>query len=285
MAILPQARIGTDKPLSAEPIELVSIDLDGTLLRPDGTVGARSAAALEAATAAGLKVVLNTGRAPRGIRAVYHALGLKTFVITHNGALVTDPCHGDAIIEHITLPGAVAWQAIGIARREAPKVSVGVDVLGRCITDNADPRVFAERTLVDRPVVAARFDVCMSKPVTKLLLVGDADELGGVQMALLEQLKGQISFAFSHQSLLQVVSPRADKGAGLATVARYYRVPQQRVMAIGDAPNDLPMLRWAGLSVAMGNGWHDARQTAQFVVASNDDDGVAEAIRRYVLMR
>jgi Cof subfamily protein (haloacid dehalogenase superfamily) len=284
MTSLPHLRAENDKPLSAEPVELIAIDLDGTLLRSDGTLGPRSIKALAEATAAGVKVVLNTGRAPRGTRAVYQALGLKTLAVTHNGALVTDPVHGDAIFQHTTLPGEVAWQAVRIARRVAPRLSLGVEILDRCITDNASPRLFTEATLVDPPQVAASFEALASKPITKLLMIGDPGELGGVQMMLLDQLKGQVSFAFSHQTLLQVVSAHADKGAGLATVARYYHVPRQRVMAIGDAPNDLPMLQWAGLSVAMGNAWDDVRRAAHFVVSGNDQDGVAEAVARYVLM-
>jgi len=75
-----------------------------------------------------------------------------------------------------------------------------------------------------------------------------------------------------------------NKATALAKVAGYYGIAQDRVMAIGDAPNDVPMLKWSGLGIAVANGWEDVRRAADFVVASNDDDGVAEAIRKHLLI-
>jgi hypothetical protein len=74
-----------------------------------------------------------------------------------------------------------------------------------------------------------------------------------------------------------------DKADALGFVAKHYGVAAERVMAIGDAPNDATMLKWAGLGVAMGNAWPTTRQSADVVVASNDEEGVAQALTRYVL--
>jgi Cof subfamily protein (haloacid dehalogenase superfamily) len=285
MTAVAQAQPGGDKPLTAEPIELIAIDLDGTLLRSDDTVGAASAAAIAEALAAGVKVVLNTGRAPRETRAIYHRLGLTTLAITHNGALVTDPVHGEAIFRHVTLPGAVAAGALRIARQVVPGLAAAIEVIDHCVSDPAGPAPHPEANPAARAPGAVSFQALLTQPVTKVRLHGMPAELGGVQLQLLDQLKGQVTFAFSHPALLQVMGPGADKGLGLAYVARYYGVPRQRVLAIGDAPNDLPMLQWAGLSVAVANAWGDVRRAVDFVVAGNDQDGVAEAIRRFALIR
>ena len=94
---------------------------------------------------------------------------------------------------------------------------------------------------------------------------------------------GRVGIAYSHMRLLQVVHAEADKAAGVKRVAEHYGIPKERVMAIGDAPNDLPMIKWAGLGVAMHNAWDEVKKNAQLTVPSNDNDGVATALERYVL--
>jgi hypothetical protein len=274
-----------DRPLPAEPIDLVAIDLDGTLLRSDRSVGLRSAEAITKVTDLGVKVVVSTGRSPRGAKHVYQALGLNTLMVAHNGALVVDPDKRWAIVQHLTLAGQVAYRAMRVARRVMPRLAVGVELLNRCFTDKVGSRLEREPTLVYRPRVTQHLESVLNQPITKLLFVGEPHVLGGVQMALVDQLPGELSFALSHPHLLQVVAPHANKAVGLECVCHYYNVPRHRTMAIGDAPNDLPMINWAGLGIAVQNGWEDVRTAAAFVVASNNDEGVAEAIYRYVLMR
>jgi hydroxymethylpyrimidine pyrophosphatase-like HAD family hydrolase len=89
--------------------------------------------------------------------------------------------------------------------------------------------------------------------------------------------------AISDAHLLQFIHREADKSVALAQIAASYDIPAERVMAIGDAPNDVRMLHWAGLGVAMSNAWEQTRRVANAVVPSNDDDGVAYAINKYVL--
>ena len=83
--------------------------------------------------------------------------------------------------------------------------------------------------------------------------------------------------------MLQLMSPRTSKALALAHVAKLLGIEAAEVMAIGDAPNDVDMLKWAGLAVAPENGWETVRKMADVVVASNDADGVAEALKRFVL--
>jgi hypothetical protein len=94
-----------------------------------------------------------------------------------------------------------------------------------------------------------------------------------------------VAFSCSHLRLLQVVAGRVDKADALATVAEFYGIDPDRVLAIGDAPNDLGMIRWAGLGVAMQNAWDEVRAAAHFIVPSNEHAGVAHAFRKYVLRR
>lgn len=312
-----------DRPLSAEKVELVAIDLDGTLLRPDGSICAPSAEAIAEAAALGVKVVLTSGRAPRSMRPIHAALGLDTVLIAHNGAMVYDPVR-DQIVEHATMPGPLARRVVELARQVDPAVAAGVEVDGKTYTDTLRRRQQAQaatkaaggKAAAGRKaasgsaagaavlagartagaaainVPASGFDSAagllvdvLDRPVTKVMLVGPPDVLGGILMSLQSRMSGQVDYSFSDVKLLQVVRAGVDKATALEKVAGLYGIGRQSVMAIGDAPNDVGMLRWAGLGVAMGNAWDDVRHASHFGCPSNEDAGVAEAIRKYVLCR
>ena len=288
-----------DRPLSADPVDLVAVDLDGTLLRSDGSICMRSAEAIMEATEKGVKVVLCSGRAPRSMMKIYEALGLKTVMIAHNGALIHDPV-ASRMIAHETMPGALAKQVIEVARTVEPHVAAAVEVDGRCYTDTTTRRGkkggaaqtsgggVAELALPPEASMedaAGALNEVLHRAVTKVMFVGTSDVLGGIQMSLQARLSPKVGFAFSDVRLLQIVRGDVDKATALEKVAALYGVPRQGVMAIGDAPNDMGMLGWAGLGVAVMNAWPEVRQSAHFVCASNDDEGVAKALQRYVLMR
>lgn len=287
-----------DRPLSADPVDLVAVDLDGTLLRSDGSICAPSAEAIMEATEMGVKVVLCSGRAPRSMMKIYEALGLKTVIVAHNGALIFDPIRNQTIA-HETMPGMLAKQVIDLARTVEPHVATAVEVDGRCYTDTTarraklplaatnggamvNPALPPEASMED---AAGALNEVLHRPVTKVMFVGTSDVLGGIQMSLQARLAPKVGFAFSDVRLLQVVRGDVDKATALEKVATLYGVPRQGVMAIGDAPNDMGMLGWAGLGVAVMNAWDEVRHAAHFVCPANDDAGVAQAMRRYVLMR
>lgn len=279
MRMLP---VEDDRPLPMEPVELVAIDLDGTLLRNDGTVSAASLEAVRAAVQRGVRVVLCTARPPRATRSIHRELGLDTLSIHHNGAVIADLRSG-AVLHHATMPGKTARQIVDLARATAKGVHVGVEVLDRFITDKLDRQLLADRVVAAQTDLQTPFTEALQGPITKVVLLGEPGDLGGIQMELSQRKTLGVTTAYSHMKLLQVVDASVDKGIALAQVCQRYHVPRERVMAIGDAPNDLGMLRFAGLPLTPANAWHEVRKLAHFVVPSNEDDGVAVALRRYVL--
>ncbi len=294
-----------DRPLSAEAVGLVGIDLDGTLLRSDGSICFQSAEAIMEAAERGVKVVLVSGRAPRSMLPIHRALGLSTLLIGHNGAVIYDPASNETIANE-TMPGPLARQIVDLARGIAPDLAIGVEVDDKLYTETTrrrqkqaalagarggggetfdaavDPAAIPEAGFAD---ASGAFVDVLDRPVTKVMMIGAPHLLGDLQMALQRTAANHVDFSFSDLRLLQVVRRGVDKAAALATVAQRYGVPRAGVMAIGDAPNDVPMLRWAGLGVAMRNAWDEVRQTAHFTCAGNDDAGVAEAIKRYVMLK
>ena len=278
MVIMAGVILDGDKPLPVDPIELIAIDLDGTMLRSDGSIGAKTIEAVGEAGRRGIKVVIATARPPRSVLKYYEKLRLDTWQINHNGALIYDQLKSKPVA-HKPIDAAIARQAVETARRLAPQIPIGVEVVNTLYTD--DGHGDSDASYAGVTTATGSLEEALSRPVSKVLMLGEPDELSHIQSKLHQQFHGRISFATSHLKLLQIVCGGVDKGVALAGLAKHYGVSQRGVMAVGDAPNDLGMLKWSGLSVAVQNAWPDVRRAAHFVVGPNNDDGVADAIGKY----
>jgi len=271
------------RPLPLDRPQLVAIDVDGVLMHTDGTPGRKTIDALRQACQAGVRVVLATARPPRSTAKVYRTLQLDTLQINHNGAVIYDPV-AEKVMFHRPMRGPIARQIIDAARRMDADVEIGVEVIDQFYADHRLKALEREPSVGDVAQQDGALDAALGGSVTKIMMLGSAQSVGEIQMELGQRFSKHVAFAYSHHRLIQVVAAGVDKGVALAKVAAHYGVPQDRVMAIGDAPNDVPMLKWAGLGIAVANAWEDVRRLADFIVPSNDDDGVAEAIRKHVLI-
>lgn len=262
--------------------DLVAIDIDGTLLRPDKRLAHRVIRTVKEASARGVKVVLATARPPRSVRPIYEALGLDTPQINYNGALIHDKHTGRTIL-HQPLPMKLTSQLIRYARRVDPGVIISVEILDRWYTDHTAHAEGTRTTKRFSPDFIGPLEAFIHKPATKILLQGSPERLGRVKVALCDRYRKRASILLCDSNLVQVLHAGADKKVALERIAMSYGIPRSRVMAIGDAPNDERMIRWAGLGVAMQNAWPRIRAAAGAIVGGNDADGVAEALRRFVL--
>jgi len=270
------------RPLPLDPPRLVAIDVDGTLLRSDSSLSPATIEAVMQAQQHDIRVVLASARPPRGIRDLCRQLNLTSYQINHNGALIYDPV-AHSVVGHRALAGAVARAVLEVARRVDPSVDLGVEIVEKLYTEQGARRLRGHpATGASAPPVSSLYSL-LDQPVTKILILGEAGALGQIQMYLAEKMARHVALAFSHQYLLQVVAVGVDKATALGRVAKHYGLVADQVVAIGDAPNDIPMMRWAGLSVAVANAWTDVRQAADFIVPGNDQDGVAVAIAKHVL--
>jgi Cof subfamily protein (haloacid dehalogenase superfamily) len=266
----------------AQPIRLVAIDLDGTLLRSDKRLSKKVVRAVHEASARGVRVVIASARPPRSTVEIYRHLDLDTPQVNYNGALIVD-LHRARYMQHLALCNQIATQIVAEARRMDPGVCVSIELLDKWLTDRHDPNLLTETARSHAPDFVGDLDTCLRTPVTKLMLLAEPPKLAPIREMVRSRFAGQVSLFVTDDHLLQVCHPAVEKAAAVAWVAQHYGIPQAQCMAIGDAPNDAAMLRWAGLGVAVGNAWAQTREAADTIVASNDDDGVAEAIQRYVL--
>jgi 5-amino-6-(5-phospho-D-ribitylamino)uracil phosphatase len=266
------------------PIKLVAIDLDGTLLWSNKHISDANAQAIADLTQRGVRVVLASARPPRGVRDIYQRLSLDTLQVNYNGALIHD-MPNDKHVFHQPMTLELATQIIYFARAMDPDIIVNVEVLDQWHTDRVDDAFPTETSKLYPPDHLGPLDSFLNQPVTKLMLAAEPERLAPVHHAIKEKFADQIMFAINDDYMIQIAHKQVDKANALQFVAEHYNVPQEHVMAIGDASNDLGMVRWAGLGVAMANGGDQLRQAADVIAPANDDDGVAHVLKQYILDR
>jgi Cof subfamily protein (haloacid dehalogenase superfamily) len=282
------ADLQTDAPSSPPglpPFLLVALDVDGTLLREDKQLTRRCADAVIQTTQRGARVVLASARPPRTLRDIASHLKLDTLQINYNGAMIHDP-RRNRHVYHRPMDGDLVHRIVKAARRIEAGILVSIEILDKWYTDHFDRQHEELPTETSRrftPDFVGPLESFLHVPVTKLMLLARPKRLAPVRAMIEKKFSRSIRLAVSDNHLIQVVHPSVDKAEALKRVAREYGVPREKVMAIGDAPNDVGMLRWAGLGVAMQNAWEETHHAADVIAPSNDQDGVAVALEKWVL--
>jgi Cof subfamily protein (haloacid dehalogenase superfamily) len=266
-----------------QPPRLVATDVDGTLLDPDECVTPRAAAVVDRLVAAGVGFVLVTGRPPRWIPPVVAQLGVARLAVCANGGVLYDAAEDRVLWARTLDPDALAGLA-ATASETLPGCGLAVERVG---ADAADTAPFVaepgyRHAWVDGDDVTVERAELLSRPAVKLL-VREPRLSSDAMVAALEPAIGDAAdLTFSHpRGLVEVSPPSVTKATGLAEVAERFGVAAADVVAFGDMPNDLEMLRWAGHGVAMGNAHPALLEVADEVTASNAEDGLALVLERW----
>ena len=264
-------------------IHVVAVDVDGTLLNSRNEISDITAAVLrQARREDGVHIVLATARPPRSVMPFYKLLDLDAPIITYNGALVYDP-PSNRVLLHVPVGPKLARQVVALARETFPEVLVSAEILDRWYTDHLDETYITQTGRVFRPDLIGPIDEWLNEPITKLLLLGPTEKIEPLGEVLAKAFRHKVIVMQTEGELLQIMHPTVSKAQALKTVAGELGVSQQQVMAIGDNANDVDMLRWAGLGVAMANAAPTALEAADAVTDHNDQDGVAKAIHMMIL--
>jgi hypothetical protein len=269
---------------------LVATDLDGTLVRRDHSISPRSVATLARVAEGGCHVVLVTGRPLRWMAKVLAELGTDPLTVCANGAVVYDPAR-DEVVHSRPLEPPVLAEAYERVRAAVPDVRIAVERDGGRALRH-EPRYVVGGWEVDSDAVApAPVAELLAEPAAKLLArsaatwvtpagPGDADRLAE---RVRQALDGVAEATHSSSSgMVEISAPGVTKAAGLGWVADRLGVAAADVVAFGDMPNDLPMLGWAGRGIAMANAHPAVLEVADEVTVSNDEDGVAAWLERWL---
>jgi Cof subfamily protein (haloacid dehalogenase superfamily) len=264
---------------------LIASDVDGTLLDDDENISPRTRSAIRAAVDSGTRFVLATGRPPRWVHPVVDALGFAPMAVCANGAVIYDPAT-DRILSARTLSSDQLGELAEIATRVIPGAGLAVERVGRSAHDAATPQFVSspgyEHAWLNPDNTEVSVEDLLAAPAIKLLIrkSGARSSDMAAQLAKHVGLQGDITYS-TDNGLIEVVPLGISKATGVEEVARPYEITAEDVVAFGDMPNDIPMLRWAGLGVAMGNAHPEAVEAADEVTATNTDDGLARVLERW----
>lgn len=265
-------------------IRLVAIDLDGTALDGEMRIGRTAAVCIREAQGRGVGVTLASGRPFPSLRPYAEELNLRLPLVCLNGAELRDPLMGE-VLERRSIPSGTA----------APVVS-------HLIGEGLAPRVYVDDVLylsqlapeVEGFLRACGIECRRVDDLTGFLAAGP----GGPEMivvhgrparmaALAHEIRtrwgGSVSCRQANEHVVDIVSRGTSKGRALRSLSARLGIPAASVMAIGDGANDLDMVIWAGLGVAVGNATGELRSRADWVCRGERDEGVAEALRTFVL--
>lgn len=259
--------------------QIAAIDIDDTLLGPDHSISRENSYAVGRLRAAGVQVVLASGRSHANTLPFHRALGLAGPVISAGGAVVRDAESGEvwlaqtmdiADVRLVTHEG----RQRGFAQHHYALDAVWAE--GRNRWSDADQALNADP---QRPVA----DLLAGEvpEVTKVMWVGTPDAIAAAAPAIQTLVGARLSVTITHPSYLEFGRPDASKATALAAVARRLGVPASRVLAFGDGNNDAPMLAWAGLGIAMPHGRPAAHRAARRIAPGGDPEtALARAIAR-----
>ncbi|MBM7868245.1 Cof-type HAD-IIB family hydrolase [Heliobacterium gestii] len=270
-------------PESTEPtIQLVAIDVDDTLLTPELHVSLPVQQAIAQARRQGVAVTLSTGRMFRAAHPFARLLDLDLPLIVYQGAMIKDGATGEILL-HRPVDQELALEVLDFLRGEGLHVNLYMD--DHLHVERIGPEVLDYMDMARVPATLVRDQRRLLEQAcpTKILAIGDPERMAALVEPCRRRWGDRLYVTRSKPYYLEFMNRQSGKGTALAFLAERLGISRESVVAIGDSYNDLDMLAYAGVGVAMGNAPDEVKAHADWVAPSNDADGVAAALRRWVL--
>jgi Cof subfamily protein (haloacid dehalogenase superfamily) len=263
-------------------IRLVAFDLDGTLVGRDHVVTPRVREAIAKMHDAGILGCMVTGRMYRACIAYVRELRFDAPVICYQGAAIIDSST-DEVLEHRALANEVVRELIAATQSDRMYLQLYRNDEYYCEARNRFSDLYASVAQVEPVVVPSLRETFAFSDATKAVIIADAPDAERYEKQIAQMLGPRAYVTRSLPEFVEILNPRVDKGEALNFVTKRLQIPRESVMAIGDSWNDAPLLNAAGLGIAMGSAPAELKDLASAVVEDVANDGVAEAIERYVL--
>jgi Cof subfamily protein (haloacid dehalogenase superfamily) len=262
-------------------IQLVALDMDGTLMGEDLSISPKVRRAIAQTVQRGVTVTLATGRMFSATAPFAESLGIDAPLICYQGGWIQGLHTG--ILHRVTLPDDLAHQAIAMGRARKWHTILYAD--GQLFVDTLiRPVTYYEKFLGPDPIEATDLAAILSRHAPdKVLYVAEPDEIPGIADELIDRFETSADVVQSHSNFIEVVPKGVNKGEALAWLAAREGIPSHAVLAVGDQQNDLAMVAWAGTGVAMGNAINAVQDIAAWVAPALEEDGAAAALERFVL--
>ena len=263
-------------------MKLVAFDVDGTLVGRDLLVRPRVRAAIADMQSRGIAGCLITGRMYRSAVGYARELDFQTPLVCYQGAAIVDP-RDDAVLREVPVKAAVVKEVMALARELGVHLQLYRNDRYFCEQANQYSALYARLSGVEPVIVPSLKAEFAGSAATKAVAIADPPRASELVQRFADQLQSRAYVTRSYPEFVEILSPLVDKGEALRFVAGRLGVSMQDVMAIGDSWNDAPLLRAAGLGIAMGSAPPELLAVAGAVVGDVSQDGVAEALERYAV--
>jgi Cof subfamily protein (haloacid dehalogenase superfamily) len=269
--------------MTESAVKLLLADVDGTLVTNEKVLTPRAVEAVQALGAAGILFAVTSGRPPRGMSMLVEPLALSTPIAAFNGGLIVQP--DMTVIEEKLIPQALVQPILSLLESFGlvPWIYRGAEWF---VQDPRGAHVDREAMTVGfQPTVTKSF-VDISDSVVKVVGVSDDhDAMDRATEAARDQFHDHVTAAQSQPYYLDITHPDANKGGVVKFLSTRFGIPSSAIATIGDMPNDVLMFAHSGLSIAMGNASSEVQRAARMVTTTNQDEGFANAVERFILAK
>jgi Cof subfamily protein (haloacid dehalogenase superfamily) len=264
-------------------IKLVALDLDDTLLDSGLKISEHCVRVIQEVRARGVRVTISTGRMYRSALPYAQQLEIDVPLITYQGAWVKNSLSGE-VLYCKPVPGKLAREVIQFFK--GARVHCHSYYNDQLVMESLseEGRFYSQLAGVEALLVDDLLAGLDTQAAMKIMAIThDEKQILDMERNLKLTYGDQLHITRSKPYFLEVMHHEANKAKALEVIALHYGIDRQEVMAVGDSYNDMEMIEWAGLGVAMGNAFESVKDIADYVTASNEEEGVAEALRLFVL--
>lgn len=263
----------------------LAVDLDGTLTLPDKSVSEKNIEYIMRAQNAGVSVILASGRPLIGIEHVAETLnlyGTNSYILAYNGGQIVDLASGEDIIKKL-IPMRCVHQICDLINR-FDVVPLTYNDIGVIAERDDTEYVKKESYNNSVPIIKVKsLEKEITNPVVKFMTVGDPEQVRKAMEYLKKEVDGQLNIFCSEPYFMEITPLGIEKATSLEFLLSRLGSSREELIAIGDGFNDIPMLKYAGLGIAMGNAYDEVKKISDAVTLTNEEDGVAASIEEYIL--
>lgn len=261
--------------------KLIAADIDGTLVNNKREVTPKTKAKIHEAIGKGVIFAISSGRPIQGVQLITRQLEADVPVITYNGAMVITG-ESRKVIYSCTMKREDALRVEKLGKERNTTIAIWAE--NQLFVNRADERAAKYSELSGtEPKVYEDIEELIAKGINKILWYDEVDRINEFQKELKDIINPTVNFHTSQPFFLEFVDVNASKAIALEKLGEFYGIKKEEMIAIGDGFNDLSMIEYAGLGVAMENAPAEIKEAADFVTLSNENDGVAYVIEKFIL--
>ncbi|MCR1918241.1 Cof-type HAD-IIB family hydrolase [Frisingicoccus caecimuris] len=259
--------------------KFIAVDMDGTLLDSNGLITENTVNAIRHLVKSGVIFTISTGRPIQGVEKYNSLLHLRGPVITYNGSMIVDAESYETLFERGLLSvDARRIFELGLHYDTTMCIWAGNQLYGNKL--NSRMHDYKKLSGVE-PIKLIDIEKVLDIGVTKILWYDDVDTVKKMMQELSDDMFSEVTYCTSKPTFLEFFNRRVSKSEAMRQIGQIYSIAPEEMIAIGDGLNDLSMIQYAGMGIAMANADNEVKNNAQYITTSNDDEGVLNALKRF----